>query len=159
MSRYQQIELRDGSGHIRRLQCWNEDSEFEPGTAWKYLSVHYDLHKTVREIRVTTLYWDDYVDIFKLYPPLSQDGITLCVKFMMRIDGLAKVNFGMDHASDLDRYRMESLTLESIAHVLAHVEPRAASNVEVCIVHTQLPGNWVLFGQCSMARASLRQLG
>jgi hypothetical protein len=70
----QQIELRDDAGHIRRLQCWNDDSSFEVDYTWKYLCVHYDLHKTVRELRIA--HWNEYAEIFEQYLPQLPDGIT-----------------------------------------------------------------------------------
>ncbi|KAJ7038581.1 hypothetical protein C8F04DRAFT_888543, partial [Mycena alexandri] len=77
------IELHDNAGHIRRLECWDADSLFDGSDTWEYLSRRYELHKTVREIRVidTDDYgWMRYVEAFELYPP-QQDGITLGIQF------------------------------------------------------------------------------
>ncbi|KAJ7489207.1 hypothetical protein FB451DRAFT_1224046 [Mycena latifolia] len=170
----QEIVLRDGDGYTRRLQCWNDDSGFEVRDVWQYFSIHYDLHKTVRQIRIMTQYWDDYLRIFELYPPQSQDGITLGIRIheewndeadsvtatqVMRICGLAKVEFSSD--------RYFKLTLESILNFLARLEPSEGHKVEVCIGDelppsftafrmslSELPGNWVVCSHCLTARAS-----
>ncbi|KAJ7092123.1 hypothetical protein C8R43DRAFT_908170 [Mycena crocata] len=44
---YTHIELRDNGGHIRHMECWNEDSNFELPDVWQHLSEKYNLHKTV----------------------------------------------------------------------------------------------------------------
>jgi hypothetical protein len=142
----QQVELRDEAGQIRRFQCWNEDSSFEVDKVWEYLSIHYELHKTVREIRIRR--WDEYVEVFDRYPPQLQDGITLVfdaywnIRFpvptddagdnayitkTMRIPGLAKVAFHGAH-----------LLLRTILQVLAHIERPTARKVVVCIGNKKL---------------------
>ncbi|KAJ7111216.1 hypothetical protein C8R44DRAFT_883046 [Mycena epipterygia] len=109
---FSQIELRDGAGNIRRFECWNEDSCFELQDVWTHWSLHYNLHKTVREILIQNSDWDGYVEIFELYPPPWQAGITLALQLdwndeaswnnehdspqtprIMRIAGLTKVEF------------------------------------------------------------------
>ncbi|KAJ7894541.1 hypothetical protein B0H13DRAFT_2665261 [Mycena leptocephala] len=126
-----QIELRDEDGNIRRLQSlsieeYEDDDEatwgprnksFRDKEVWTYLSVHYDLHNTVREIRIHWKYWVDYIEVFKLYPPQLQDGLILVVETpvflsltgdeqkmqatqIMRLPGLAKVEFCGSSTSD-----------------------------------------------------------
>ncbi|KAJ6483075.1 hypothetical protein DFH09DRAFT_1340497 [Mycena vulgaris] len=111
-------------------------SEDEPGASWKYLSMHYDLHKTVQVMLITTPWWNDYAATFELSP----DGIALTVTQIMTIGGLAKVKFGMDHGSNMEYYRKKSWTLDSIGHVLTRIEPQFACNVEVCIAHAEVKG-------------------
>ncbi|KAF7347223.1 hypothetical protein MVEN_01477200 [Mycena venus] len=141
----QQHELRDAGGHVRRLQCWNEDSSFEADWVWEFLCTHYDLHRTVREIRISQ--WGDYAEMFERFPPQLPDGIILAfaaswdmpvgypvspedeedkayMTKTMRIPGLAKVEFPGD---------CPQLLLKSVLDVLAHIEPPAARKVEVCI--------------------------
>ncbi|KAJ6603295.1 hypothetical protein DFH09DRAFT_1301114 [Mycena vulgaris] len=60
-----EIEFRDGAGHTRHV--------------WEHLSQHYDLYKTVREIRIQTAYWEEYIESFATYPPQAPDGITLAL--------------------------------------------------------------------------------
>ncbi|KAJ7489258.1 hypothetical protein FB451DRAFT_1390422 [Mycena latifolia] len=170
---FQEVELRDDDGHIRHLRCWNEDSNFEVQDVWRHLSIHYDLHQTVREIRITAAYWDDYLAIFELYPP-SEDDITLALNIgwdnvqgdseqmqttqKMCIAGLSKVEFSVD--------RHVSLTLKSIVNVLACIKPPGAQQVEICTGNegftmgdshppplsdlkstlAEVPGNWTACG-------------
>ncbi|KAF8215631.1 hypothetical protein K438DRAFT_1748551 [Mycena galopus ATCC 62051] len=44
------IELWDDEGHFRRLIC--DEEHFPIDEVWEYLYTHYNLHKTVREIRI-----------------------------------------------------------------------------------------------------------
>ncbi|KAJ6483076.1 hypothetical protein DFH09DRAFT_1461606 [Mycena vulgaris] len=165
----QEIELRDGAGHTRRLQCWNEDSSFEVQDVWKDLSEHYDLHKTVREIGTRTAYWEEYIESFAAYPPQAPDGITLVLSGtsepwvdstetpqIMRIGALAKVEFRRDSSY--------ALTLEAIVNALGRLETLGSRAVEICIgtqelnprdsravsllalqtALAELPGNWVV---------------
>ncbi|KAJ7348914.1 hypothetical protein DFH08DRAFT_131539 [Mycena albidolilacea] len=139
----QDVELQDEAGHVRHLQCWN--SYFEVREVWKHLSLHYDLHKTVREIRIHAEHWHDYVEVFESYPPQLEDGITLAIdtsqgKFpqiwddeghfqqaskILQMPGLFKVKFC--GANDSDYF------LQTISDVLALVEPPAGRKVEVCV--------------------------
>ncbi|KAJ7684437.1 hypothetical protein DFH06DRAFT_1155637 [Mycena polygramma] len=141
----QEIELHDEDGRIRRLQCWNDDSSFEVEEleVWKYLSIHYDLHKTVGELRIRPEYWDEYLESFAAYPPQSHDGITLGFEtewdyniegFLagdspqtpkMQIPGLAKVELWGPRNGD-------SWT-EAISKVLTRIEAPPARHVEVCV--------------------------
>ncbi|KAF8215738.1 hypothetical protein K438DRAFT_1799323 [Mycena galopus ATCC 62051] len=156
-----EIQLRDEHGHIRRMQSWTTNDEFSFQEVWEYLSVHYNLHKTVREIRIAK--WDDYAEIFERYPPQQPDGITLvitadwgasfCITRTMRIPGLAKLEFSAD----------------ILLPVLAHLEQPAGRKVAVCIRNTDseafttamekdafqtaVSGDcWVLCGQCLNGR-------
>ncbi|KAJ7842235.1 hypothetical protein B0H14DRAFT_1032395 [Mycena olivaceomarginata] len=146
----QQVELRDDVGHIRRLQCWNDDSSFEVDYTWEHLCVHYDLHKTVRELRIA--HWNEYAEIFERYPPQLPDGITLIytgaahsymasslstgeeeednkyVTKTMRIPGLARLEFSGEYP----------LILKSVLRILPLVEPPAGRKVEVCIRNMKL---------------------
>jgi hypothetical protein len=157
-----QIELRDEDGHIRRLQSlsieeYEDDDEatwgprnksFRDKEVWTYLSVHYDLHNTVREIRIHWKYWVDYIEVFKLYPPQLQDGLILVVETpvflsltgdeqkmqatqIMRLPGLAKVEFCGSSTS-------EYVLLPRVLEVLAHIEPPMGRTVEVCIANKKL---------------------
>ncbi|KAJ7080700.1 hypothetical protein C8R44DRAFT_906834 [Mycena epipterygia] len=169
-----QIELRDDGGHIRRLECWNEDSNFELQDVWTYLSLHYSLHKTVREIRMQNSYWDEYIDIFELYPPQCQDGITLGIQLdwddlypspeqsydddspkTMQISGLAKVEFSAQYTS--------LVPFQTILDILDRIEPPTGRKVEVCIrdieldmrateknslVLTAFHANWTMCSHC-----------
>ncbi|KAJ7489204.1 hypothetical protein FB451DRAFT_684588 [Mycena latifolia] len=174
----QEIVLRDEGGHTRRLQSWNGDTTFNLREVWRYFSTHYDLHKTVREIRVMASSWDDYIASFELYPP-SQDDVTLAVTIcreddedseemqtqIMRIDGLTKVRL-----NDTDF----TLTLKSVFNVLTRLEAPGTHKVEVCMGNkelkmaeslplllpafekalTELHENWVLCSHCLIARMS-----
>ncbi|KAJ6520560.1 hypothetical protein C8R45DRAFT_955639 [Mycena sanguinolenta] len=166
----QQLELHDDSGHIRRLQCWNEDSSFEIDWVWEYLCIHYHLHETVREIRIA--HWDDdetwnqYTESFQRYPPQLTDGITLVlaasdfsfsadededsdyIPKTMRIPGLAKVDF---HAP-LDR---PILPLKLALRVLAHIEPPQTRKVEVCIHNMTLLPKHAETGSFGVFQAAL----
>ncbi|KAJ6546821.1 hypothetical protein B0H19DRAFT_1074818 [Mycena capillaripes] len=150
----QDLELHDTDGRIRHLQCWNDDSSFEVEDTWIYLSIHYGLDKTVREIRIRLDYWEEFLAAFESYPPQLQDGITLAIDIdwntflppvddeedgtqtikIMRIPGLAKVEF-----CDSRNYaRNPDFLLDTILEVLARIEPPAARNVEVCISEKKL---------------------
>ncbi|KAJ6603289.1 hypothetical protein DFH09DRAFT_1124117 [Mycena vulgaris] len=170
----QEITVCDDAGHTRRLQCWNEDSNFEIQDVWKHLSAHYNLHKTVREIRIRAPYWDEYLESFGLYPPQKPDGITLVLSGIpeswedgtqmpqiMRIGGLAKVEFRRASAYDV-------LTLEAMVQALARIETLGTHAVEVCIGNeevktrdycplplpvfqaalAEVAGNWLICGHC-----------
>ncbi|KAJ6546791.1 hypothetical protein B0H19DRAFT_1265789 [Mycena capillaripes] len=148
---WNQIELRDQNGHIRRLQCWNNDASFEVRNVWGYLSTHYDLCRTIREIRMRLADLYEYVKIFQLYPPQLQDGITLAIETdwdtsfsrythdegdsekaarKLPIPGLARVGF----FTSRDRYS----SADSIFEALANIEPTTARKVEVCIGNNKL---------------------
>ncbi|KAF8191600.1 hypothetical protein K438DRAFT_2018332 [Mycena galopus ATCC 62051] len=139
------LQLHDAAGHIRHLQCWNGDSHFEVRDVWKYLSIHYALHTTVCEIRMHPEHWHEYLEIFELYPPQLQDGITLAIETgwmefpqiqdddgeflqasrILRMPGLAKVKFcGAKNFSYF---------LQTISDVLALIEPPTGRRVEVCV--------------------------
>ncbi|KAJ6546827.1 hypothetical protein B0H19DRAFT_1162676 [Mycena capillaripes] len=172
------LELHDADGRIRHLQCWNDDSAFEVEDTWRYLSIHYGLHKTVREIRIRPEYWEEYLAAFEPYPPQLQDGITFGIDIdwetsfspagdgaqttkIMQIPGLVKVNF---HVAD--NPIINGALLEIILAILAHIEPSVARNrVEVCVgkkklkmehtmqdavaaLQTALPNHWVICGHC-----------
>ncbi|KAJ6567156.1 hypothetical protein B0H19DRAFT_1139775 [Mycena capillaripes] len=141
-----QIELRDHNGHIRRLQCWNDDSSFEARDVWRYLSTHYDLCGTVREIRIRLADLYNHAKIFQFYPPRLRDGITLAIemdwsksfprslhdkeKTKLLIPGLVKVEF-------FDS-RHASLWPDTIFKVLVLFEPTTARKVEICIGNNKL---------------------
>ncbi|KAJ6603301.1 hypothetical protein DFH09DRAFT_1301120 [Mycena vulgaris] len=121
-----EIELRDGAGHTRRLQCWNEDSSFDVQDVWEHLSQHYDLYKT-----------EEYIESFATYPPQAPDGIALALSGgsdpfedcaptpqIMRIGGLAKVEFHRARSYDV-------VTLEAIVEALARIETPGTCAVEV----------------------------
>ncbi|KAJ6603296.1 hypothetical protein DFH09DRAFT_1270222 [Mycena vulgaris] len=170
----QEITVCDAAGHTRRFQCWNDDSSFEVQDGWKHLSEHYDLHKTVREIRIRTPYWEECIESFAAYPPQAPDGITLALSgvsepweystptpHVMRIGGLAKVEFR--RASSYDVW-----TLQAIVEGLARIETPGTRAVEVCIGNeevkmlnspglpfpafetalAEVSGNWVTCGHC-----------
>jgi hypothetical protein len=141
----QDVELQDEAGRVRHLQCWNDDSSFEVREVWEHLSLHYDLHKSVREIWINPKHWHDYVEVFESYLPQLQDGITLAIDTswgefpqirdgegdflrafkILQMPGLAKVKFC--GAKDSDDF------LQTISDVLALIEPPAGRKVEVCI--------------------------
>ncbi|KAF7347210.1 hypothetical protein MVEN_01475900 [Mycena venus] len=131
------IELREEHGRIRRLQGWTENHAI-----WKYLSTHYNFHKTVPEIRIGDQ-WDTYAENFKRYPQL-QDGITFVFKpygkisdstgdekdyqdmnKIMYIPGLAKVEFAGARAA------RPYLSLKAIVAVLGHIELPTTEKVEI----------------------------
>ncbi|KAF8191587.1 hypothetical protein K438DRAFT_2018321 [Mycena galopus ATCC 62051] len=135
-----ELELRDEAGHIRRLQCADTDL-FEVRDVWRYLSTHYCLHKTVREIRFRADSWDEYLEIFESYPPQRENGITLAIEIdgppnllqptkTMRLLGLAKVEFQDGGRGDY--------AFGTISNVLAFIEPPIERQVEVCVDKTQL---------------------
>jgi hypothetical protein len=140
----QDVELQDEAGNVRHLQCWNEDSSFEVREVWKHLSLHYDLHKTVREIWINPKHWHDYVEVFESYLPQLQDGITLAIDTswefpqirndegdflraskLLQMPGLSKVKFC--GANDSNYF------LQRISDALALIEPPAGRKVEVCV--------------------------
>jgi hypothetical protein len=122
---------------------------------WKYLSVHYGLHKTVREIRIRPEYWDEYLEVFESYAPQLEDGITLTIETdrdwdifsntfsednsrIMRLPGLAKVEFrDSRNADDL---------FKTVSDVLALIEPLKARKVQVCIGKKKYAKQDALFG-------------
>ncbi|KAF8205769.1 hypothetical protein K438DRAFT_1818494 [Mycena galopus ATCC 62051] len=139
------VEVRDEDGRIRRFQCVNEEDTFRIDDVWRHLSLHYNLDKTVREIRIG--HWNYLVDIFEFYPPQLQEGITLVldadsnfianlptesdwsncrsrISKNMSIPGLVKVEFYGPRAY---------LRFSIIAYVLAHIEPPTGRKVEICI--------------------------
>jgi hypothetical protein len=136
--RMYQVELRDDNGLTRRLQSWNDDAALEVDCTWEYLSVHYNLYKTVRELRIG--HWDQYVEIFERYPPQLPDGITLVyisdgdeereseLTKKMHIPGLARLKF----------FGEPPMTLKSVLRILSLVEPPATRKVEVCIHNMKL---------------------
>jgi hypothetical protein len=155
----QTLELQDNDGRIRRLQCWNDDSAFEVQEVWNYLSIHYNLHKSVREIRIRPEYWDEYVEVFESYRPQLPDGITLGFEMdwntdfpqlinsegdsiqttkIMQIPGLAKIEFCDSRNADL--------SLKTIIHILAFIEPPTERKVEVCIGKKSTGGALVTLG-------------
>ncbi|KAJ7885375.1 hypothetical protein B0H13DRAFT_903877 [Mycena leptocephala] len=164
----QTLELQDNDGRIRRLQCWNDDSAFEVQEVWNYLSIHYNLHKSVREIRIRPEYWDEYVEIFESYRPQLPDGITLGFEMdwntdfpqlinsegdsiqttkIMQIPGLAKIEFCDSRNADL--------SLKTIIHILALIEPPTERKVEVCIgkkstgsALVTLGNHWAICSHC-----------
>ncbi|KAJ6603303.1 hypothetical protein DFH09DRAFT_1354578 [Mycena vulgaris] len=171
---YQEITVCDDAGHTRRFQRWNDDPSFEVQDAWKHLSEHYDLYRTVREIRIRTPYWKEYIESFAAYPPQAPDGITLVLlgipeswedstqmPQIMRIAGLVKVEFR--RASSYDE-----LTLEAMMQTLARIETLSTHAVEVCIGNeevktlnsrglplpafetalAEVSGNWVVCAHC-----------
>ncbi|KAJ7348926.1 hypothetical protein DFH08DRAFT_1079344 [Mycena albidolilacea] len=139
------VELHDEVGHVRHLQCWNNDSSFEVGEVWKHLSFHYNLHKTVREIQIHAEHWHDYLEVFDSYPLELQDGITLAIDTswgefpqipddegdflraskILQMPGLSKVKFC--GAQDSNYF------LQTISDVLALIEPPTGRKVEVCV--------------------------
>jgi hypothetical protein len=141
----QDVELHDEVGHVRHLQCWNDDSSFEVREVWKHLSFHYNLHKTVREIRIHAEHWRDYLEVFESYPPQLEDGITLAidtsrgnfpkirddggdvlrVSNTLQMPGLSKVRFC--DARNSDGF------LQTVSDFLALIEPLMGRKVEVCI--------------------------
>ncbi|KAF8215641.1 hypothetical protein K438DRAFT_1799030 [Mycena galopus ATCC 62051] len=133
----QEIELRDDAGHFRRLVCETmNDDQFQVNRVWEYLSIHYNLHKTVREIQIDMSDWDDYAEVFERYPPQRQDGITFIfeagdverISKIIHIAGLAKV--------ELEPYL--SLSLASVSTILEHIQPSGTRKVEVCIHSGQM---------------------
>ncbi|KAJ7891305.1 hypothetical protein B0H14DRAFT_3855101 [Mycena olivaceomarginata] len=143
----QDVELQDEAGHVRHLQCWNDDSSFEVREVWEHLSLHYDLHKSVREIWINPKHWHDYVEVFESYLPQLQDGITLAIDTswgefpqirdgegdflraskILQIPGLSKVVFcGVNDSDDF---------LQTISDVLALIEPPAGRKVEFKLGH------------------------
>ncbi|KAF7343393.1 hypothetical protein MVEN_01771700 [Mycena venus] len=131
----QQVELRDDHRRIRRLQCWNDNDTvtFKVDYVCEHLAVHYGLHKTVGEIRISR--WDIYAEVFERHPPQPQDGVTLSLSVdwaidhpiptddegnnthgptkMLRLPGLARVEFfgGSPY-----------LFLGDVLDILAHIE-------------------------------------
>ncbi|KAJ7348922.1 hypothetical protein DFH08DRAFT_131767 [Mycena albidolilacea] len=168
----QNVELQDEAGRVRHLQCWNENSSFEVKEVWKHLSLHYDLHKTVREIRIHAEHWHDYVEVFESFLPQLQDGITLALDTswgefpqirddegdflraskVLQMPGLFKVKFC--GAKDSDYF------LQTISDVLALIEPPTGRKVEVCVeleigVHSALAAlRSILLGKSSWAVCS-----
>ncbi|KAK7044945.1 hypothetical protein R3P38DRAFT_3177166 [Favolaschia claudopus] len=110
---FRDVELQSEAGHIRHLRCWNDDSFFDVEQVWRCLSLRYDLHKTVREIRMRPEHWHEYVEVFERFPPGLQEGLTLDIQTgweefsqivtddgdmvevfkVMRLPGLSKVKF------------------------------------------------------------------
>ncbi|KAJ7100721.1 hypothetical protein B0H15DRAFT_459503 [Mycena belliarum] len=171
----QQIKFHDDSGRIRRLKCYNEDSDIGLDAVWTYLSIHHDLHKTVRELRIPTWpNWSEYLDAFELYPP-AQESITLIIDVSLggwgepdydepdwwtsrklRISGLRKIEV------------IGSWTLVLISEVLGRIELPGSRKIEVCVsgetpegvdslslglsalqrALTELAENWVLCAHC-----------
>ncbi|KAJ7719023.1 hypothetical protein DFH07DRAFT_784745 [Mycena maculata] len=158
----QHFELCDTAGRIRRLQCWNDDSYFEFADVWEHLSLHHNLHETVRTIRIATRFWDSYAQMFGQYPPQVREGITLAIKMDwvpyhengqlifsdeggrdettqlqdMRLSGLTKVDFFGDY-----------MVLQPILNFLAHIEPPTDRKVAVCLGDRELkaePGGTIL---------------
>ncbi|KAF7359140.1 hypothetical protein MSAN_01255600 [Mycena sanguinolenta] len=138
----QELVLHDAAGRIRRLRCCNGDSCFEVGDVWKYLSIHYNLHETAREIRIRLEFWDELVGVFELHPPQLADGITLAIQAngntdfrlpnqIMRLPGLFKVEF---------RYPMDvDTSSRALSDVLALIELPAARKVELCLGKRKYP--------------------
>ncbi|KAJ7100698.1 hypothetical protein B0H15DRAFT_995274 [Mycena belliarum] len=140
-SERQQIEFHDDSGRIRRVGCHDRDSYMSFHAVWEYLSINHDLHKTVRELRLSTsLNWSEYIDAFQLYPPV-QDSITLVIDIRLgdwgkldagrwtsrklRISGLRKIKILYDRSWMLVRLMTEVLNLIDL--------PAWSRKIEVCI--------------------------
>ncbi|KAJ7705576.1 hypothetical protein B0H17DRAFT_1193232 [Mycena rosella] len=158
------IELRDDSGHTRRLECWNVNSEFEIELVWKHLSIHYGLHKTVREIRTKIGHWRHYVEVFERFRPRSTDGITLGIEIDSRFSelwlrgGASSLDEGESWLDEEESWLNKRdimwirglakveffasdanfLALESISKVLARIKPSRTRQVQVCIGNTYL---------------------
>jgi len=75
------IEITDEAGHVRRLDVWNDDSSWEVGEMWEYLSTRHGANKTVRTWQVRTPCWEDMHEAFKEYPPLATEDITVILPF------------------------------------------------------------------------------
>ncbi|KAK7024028.1 hypothetical protein R3P38DRAFT_2956040 [Favolaschia claudopus] len=140
------VELHSEAGHIRHLQCWNDDSFFDVEQVWRCLSLRYDLHKTVREIRMRPEHWHEYVEVFERFPPALLEGLTLGIQTgweefpqimtedgdmieafkVMRLPGLSKVKFyGSQHTNESQ--------LEIALHALGIIEPPAGRRVVICV--------------------------
>ncbi|KAJ6457096.1 hypothetical protein C8R47DRAFT_175446 [Mycena vitilis] len=143
----QEIELHDEGGRIRRLQCWNDDSLFEVEEVWRYLSIHYGVHETVREIRIDMEFWDECVKGFAACPPQSHNGITLGFE----IDDIDWVVRNWKNDGDGTKMQVPGLTkvelwgpsdgaswTKAILKVLTHIEAPPARHVEVCVCTMQL---------------------
>ncbi|KAJ7141757.1 hypothetical protein C8R43DRAFT_928396 [Mycena crocata] len=178
----QKLEVRDGAGHVRRLQCWDDFSGFEIPGAWVHLSMLRSLHKSVREIRIPTDNWEEYAEAFVTYPPQSE--VVLCLRgtipeqseeiTTMRIPGLTKVELSSEEKDEFGC--ADTLTISSILDTLVRLEPPSDRTVEVCIrdpefktgdfgertpesspfsvLKTALPKPWVVCNHCLIARAS-----
>ncbi|KAJ6500707.1 hypothetical protein C8R45DRAFT_78436 [Mycena sanguinolenta] len=155
----QELELHDAAGRIRRLRCCSDDSSFEAGDAWKYLSIHYNLHETVRGIRIRLECWDELVGIFESYPPQVAEGITLAIEAdgnadfrlptqIMRLPGLSKVEF--NYPRDI------ASASRALSDVLALIELPAGRKVEVCLAkrkftteHLWWLREWTICSHCA----------
>ncbi|KAJ7437787.1 hypothetical protein B0H11DRAFT_1935639 [Mycena galericulata] len=120
----ERIELRDDSGHVRRLECFNSQARLNICEVWEHLSLRYELDRTgLRAIPAAGR---------RRCHPYNQDGRELGMRDIegdttrtMRIPGLVKVEF-----RDVVRH---ILLLGLMLKVLAHIEPPAARKVEVCL--------------------------
>ncbi|KAJ7765675.1 hypothetical protein B0H16DRAFT_1309867, partial [Mycena metata] len=134
-----ELQLRDEQGRVRRLLN-DHQSVWKPKEVWTHLSLRYNLHKTVREIRVNQFYWDDIVDLFALYP-LGDGPITFRIEVSfhavhfnkpLHIPALSRVEFT---GRDTDTNPMY---LQQVLGVLAKIQPPAARKVEVCVLSKKL---------------------
>ncbi|KAJ7041922.1 hypothetical protein C8F04DRAFT_1077751 [Mycena alexandri] len=141
---YTKIEVCDDHGRTRSMEYSNEDGWFGVQNVWEYFSVHYDLHKTVREMRIRFAYWEDYAEVFESYAPQLQDGITLAVEVVwvdesedfsapsskIIIPGLSKVEFCTPaHTWE----EMNIVLVERIGEVLALIELPTVRTAKVCV--------------------------
>ncbi|KAF7365078.1 hypothetical protein MVEN_00379000 [Mycena venus] len=141
-----------GTSGVQKLGNWDRETILEVQKLWKHLSIHYDLHQTVCEIRICLAYWDEYVEIFwSSYQPL-QDGITLGLETDGPWGSLFPQLDEEDDAWNLPKLTrlgvetIKTMRLSGLAKVevrgksrmkdilvaLAHIELPRARNVEVC---------------------------
>jgi hypothetical protein len=142
------LEVGDEGGHIRRFRSINQDPWVASEELWELLSSRYSLHQTVREIRIRA-FWDNYVNIFERHP-LQHSGITLVIAADSEFDIDFRVSTGSSNQRMSKLMRIAGLTqvkfygprtflrVSTITHVLAHIKPPTARQVEVCVGNKKL---------------------
>lgn len=136
------IELTDDAGRVRRLDVLNDDSSWEVGEMWEYLSTRHGANKTVRTWQVRMPYWENLHEAFKEYPPLATEDVTII--FSYGYDEVSMARRGVTEYVDVLQlpavHRVEffaestiDLTPGVILACLASVPSKEGQMVDVCI--------------------------
>ncbi|KAJ7184509.1 hypothetical protein C8R46DRAFT_1026406 [Mycena filopes] len=98
--------------------------------------------RTVREIKILSAEWQEYLAVFEVFPPQVQHGLKICIYLeymhgrelympgeVLRLPGLAQLEIcgGVD-----------DLSLATLLEVIAKLEPPSNRQVEVCIGNKRL---------------------
>ncbi|KAJ7827031.1 hypothetical protein B0H14DRAFT_1241991 [Mycena olivaceomarginata] len=119
------LEVGDEGGHIRRFRSINQDPWVASEELWELLSSRYSLHQTHSGITLVIAADSEFDIDFRVPTGSSNQRMSK----LMRIAGLTQVKFYGPRAF---------LRVSTITHVLAHIKPPTARQVEVCVGNKKL---------------------